>query len=137
MAYPLGNVGLQLSWESAALAQRRSGSPYPLASTTASQTSISFLRGCQILVNNRSICRRHRRTLERMRTRPTSADIRWAEIESLLNAMGVDLFERAGSRVQLVKGSDSVVVHRPHPRPEVSRDTVRDIARFIERIGEG
>ena len=72
-----------------------------------------------------------------MRARPTPVDIRWAEIESLLNALGVSLVERAGSRIQLVKGSESMVVHRPHPRPEASRDTVRDIVRFIERTGEG
>ena len=71
-----------------------------------------------------------------MRAAPTPADIKWAEIESVLAALGVDLVERRGSRVQLVKGSDSIVVHHPHPRPEARRDTVRDIVRFIERIGE-
>ena len=69
-----------------------------------------------------------------MRAVPTPADIRWTEIESLLNALGVALVERAGSRVQLVKGSDSIVVHKPHPRPETRRETIRDILRFIERI---
>ena len=81
--------------------------------------------------------RRHRRTLERMRATPTPADIRWEEIEALLRALGVDLIERAGSRVQLVKGAESMVVHRPHPQPTTRRDTVRDIAKFIERAGEG
>ena len=71
-----------------------------------------------------------------MRASPTPVDIRWAEIESLLSALGVNLVERAGSRIQLAKGTESIVVHRPHPRPVASRDTVRDIARFIERIGE-
>ena len=79
--------------------------------------------------------RRRQRTLERMRAAPTPADIRWADITSLLSALGVDVRERAGSRVQLVKGTDSMVVHRPHPRPETRRDTVRDIVRFIERTG--
>ena len=78
---------------------------------------------------------RHRRTLERMRTVPTPTDIRWAEIESLLGALEVAVVERAGSRVQLVRGSESIVVHRPHPRPVTRRDTVRDIAKFIDRIG--
>ncbi len=72
-----------------------------------------------------------------MQTTPTPADIRWAEIESLLSALGVNLVERAGSRVQLVKGAESIVVHRPHPRPVTRRDTVRDVAKFIEKIGEG
>ena len=58
-------------------------------------------------------------------------------VESLLSAIGIAMVERAGSRVQLVKGTDSMVVHRPHPQPVVGRDTVRDIARFIEQTGEG
>ena len=62
--------------------------------------------------------RRHRRTLERMQAAPTPADIRWEEIESLLGALGVNLVERAGSRVQLVKGTESIVVHRPHQDPQ-------------------
>ena len=70
-----------------------------------------------------------------MRATPTPADIRWANIASLLSALGVNVIERAGSRVQLVKGTDSMVAHRPHPRPETNRDTVRDIVRFIERTG--
>ena len=70
-----------------------------------------------------------------MRTVPTPADIRWADIVSLLSALEIDRLERAGSRVQLVKGAHSMVVHRPHPRPETRRDTVRDIVKFIERTG--
>lgn len=71
-----------------------------------------------------------------MQATPTPADIRWAEVVSLLSALGINVIERAGSRVQLVKGADSMVVHRPHPRPEARRETVRDIVRFIERTGE-
>ena len=70
-----------------------------------------------------------------MRTSPTPADIRWVEVESLLRAMGVEIVERAGSRVQLVMGLDSIVVHRPHPRPEMRRDTVRNILKFMEMTG--
>ena len=78
--------------------------------------------------------RRHLRLLAQMQDRPTPADIRWAEVESLLGALGVEIHERSGSRVQLVKGRESIVVHKPHPRPELRRDTVRDIVAFIGRI---
>lgn len=71
-----------------------------------------------------------------MRAVPTPADIRWTDMISLLSALGVDVIERAGSRVPLVKGTDSMVVHRPHPRPETRRETIRDIVRFIGRTGE-
>ena len=81
-----------------------------------------------------SMRRRQLRILQRMRGVPTPTNIRWAEVVSLLSAMGVDIVERAGSRVQLAKGSQSMVVHRPHPGPEVTRHTIRDIVRFVECI---
>ena len=79
--------------------------------------------------------RRHRRTLERMRSVPTPADIRWAEIESLLLALDAELEERAGSRVAISIGDETVVMHKPHPRPVMQRPAVRRLVRFIERTG--
>ena len=70
-----------------------------------------------------------------MRTRPTPADIRWNEVASLLVGLGVEVIERAGSRVLLRKGDHRIVVHRPHPQPEVRRNTVRNIVEFISRVG--
>ena len=78
---------------------------------------------------------RHRRTLEKVCERPTPADTRWDDIISLLNAAGVELFERSGSRVGLKKGSERMVVHRPHPEPDTGKKTVRDIASFLKTIG--
>lgn len=78
---------------------------------------------------------KHRRTLTRVYERPTPADIRWEEIESLLRACGVEVVERSGSRVGLSKGSERTVMHRPHPRPAIGRATVRDIAAFLKAVG--
>ena len=79
--------------------------------------------------------RKHRHTLERIFARPTPATIRWADIESMLWAVGVEVSERSGSRVLLKKGADRMVVHRPHPRPETGSATVRDIAAFLDALG--
>ena len=78
---------------------------------------------------------RHRRILERIFTAPTPPDIRWTEAESLLRAVGVEVSERAGSRMLLKKGSERMVMHRPHPRPHLSRPAVRDLAKFLEALG--
>ena len=78
---------------------------------------------------------KHRRTLEKVSERPTPADIRWNDIISLLNAAGVEVLERSGSRVGLKKGSERMVVHRPYPEPDTGKKTVRDIASFLKTIG--
>lgn len=78
---------------------------------------------------------KHRRTLIRVFERPTPADIRWEEMESLLRASGVEVVERSGSRVGLSKGSERIVIHRPHPRPSIGRATVREIVAFLKVVG--
>ncbi|MDE0170905.1 MAG: type II toxin-antitoxin system HicA family toxin [bacterium] len=78
---------------------------------------------------------KQRRTLEKVFKKPTPADIRWNDIMALLNAVGVNVSQRSGSRVGLKKGSERMVVHRPHPEPETGRKTVRAIARFLTTTG--
>ena len=78
---------------------------------------------------------KHQRTLARVFARPTPADIRWTDIEAMLLAAGVEVAERAGSRVLLKKGAERMIVHRPHPGPGTGRATVRDIAAFLEAAG--
>ena len=55
----------------------------------------------------------------------------------MLNAAGVQVIQRSGSRVLLKKGAERIVVHRPHPEPETGRATVRDIAAFLDAAGVG
>ena len=78
---------------------------------------------------------KHRRTLESMRARPTPTGIRSTDIVGVLEAAGVRVSERAGSRVLLKKGAERMIVHRPHPAPEAGRGTVRAIAAFLEAAG--
>ena len=78
---------------------------------------------------------RHRRTLERLFARPTPPAIRWAEVESLLVALDVEIIERSGSRVRLSRDGKDKVVHRPHPSPYLPRITARNIAEFLTEIG--
>ena len=55
----------------------------------------------------------------------------------MLSACGVAVTQRAGSRVALAKNRERMVVHRPHPRPQTSHATVRDIAAFLRAAGVG
>ncbi|MCY3546032.1 MAG: type II toxin-antitoxin system HicA family toxin [Gemmatimonadetes bacterium] len=78
---------------------------------------------------------KHRRVLERVCALPTPSDIRWRDLEGMLRACGVEIVERSGSRVGLRLGNHRMVVHRPHPRPNTGRATVRDIALFLKAAG--
>ena len=78
---------------------------------------------------------KHHRTLERVFRKPTPADIRWTDTVAMLSAAGVEVNQRAGSRVLLKKGAERMVIHRPHPEPEIGKATVRDIAAFLETAG--
>ena len=84
---------------------------------------------------NGTVRTKHQHTLDSMFKRPPPADIRWADIVAMLKAADVEVTQRSGSRVLLKKGTERMVVHRPHPEPETGRATVRDIAVFLEAVG--
>jgi HicA toxin of bacterial toxin-antitoxin, len=79
--------------------------------------------------------KKHRATLRRIFQTPPPTGIRWAEVETMLKSNDVEVVERAGSRVLLRRGRDRIVIHRPHPEPEIGRSTVRDIAAFLKAVG--
>jgi hypothetical protein len=78
---------------------------------------------------------RHRRTLSRVFSDPTPADLRWGEIEALLRSAGAEISEGAGSRVRVVLGGVRAVFHRPHPGPETRRSVVRAVRDFLAAAG--
>ena len=78
---------------------------------------------------------RHRRTLERLFSQPTPANIRWRELVALMDALDFKVTERSGSRVAFQSGRETLVVHKPHPRPEIDRNAARAIARFLKNEG--
>ena len=79
---------------------------------------------------------KHQRTLENVLKTPTPAGgIRWTDIVAMLKAAGVEASQRSGSRILLKKGAERMVVHRPHPKPETGRATVRDISAFLKAVG--
>ena len=78
---------------------------------------------------------RQRRTLERLFQRPTPANIRWRDVVSLMDALNFEITERSGSRVAFDADDEVLVLHKPHPRPEMRRAAVRDVVDFLERQG--
>ena len=78
---------------------------------------------------------RQRRTLARIFAEPTPGDLRWAEIERLLRAVGAEISEGAGSRVRVALGGVRAVFHRPHPGPYVRRGLVRAVRDLLAAAG--
>jgi len=78
-----------------------------------------------------------RRTLEAVFTRPVRQDIRWAQIERLIIALGGIVQTREGSRVVFKLNGMRAVFHRPHPAPTTDRNTVKDLRDFLEKAGVG
>ena len=76
--------------------------------------------------------RKHQRTLERVFTRPTPANIRWSDIEGLLNELGAEISEREGSRVGVFLFDEIRVFHRPHPSPDTDKGAVTSIRDWLE-----
>ena len=78
---------------------------------------------------------KHRRTLEAIFAQPVPSDIRWAEIEALLVALGAERSEGRGSRVRFLLNGAEAVFHRPHPRPDTDKGAVVRVRQFLESAG--
>jgi len=77
--------------------------------------------------------KKQRKTLAAIFSNPTPSSISWQDIESLLMAIGCDRREGNGSRVRFRLDEVSIYIHRPHPKPETNRHTVRDVRDFLEK----
>jgi hypothetical protein len=64
-----------------------------------------------------------------------SGSIAWAEVESLLIAVGCVVIEGNGSRVRFERDGRLAFFHRPHPEKEAKRYQIRDARRFLEDLG--
>ncbi len=78
---------------------------------------------------------KHRKTLEAVFAIPVNGNIEWGRIEALLGAVGCQIIEGVGSSVTFEKDGLRLSVHRPHPRKEALRYRVKDVHRFLEKIG--
>lgn len=77
----------------------------------------------------------HRKTLAAIFTRPTLGRIRWSEIESLLEGLGAEVSEGAGSRVRVALNGVRAVFHRPHPQKETKKYAVENVRDFLSEAG--
>ncbi len=79
--------------------------------------------------------RKCQRTLELIFARPTSANVRWADIEALFRELGAEIEEREGSRVEVFLFGLVRVFHRPHPAPDTDKGAVAAIRKWLAENG--
>lgn len=75
------------------------------------------------------------RTLKAIFADPVSPTIAWADIESLLTAVGCVVIEGNGSRVRFEQRGLIASFHRPHPAKEAKRYQVKDARAFLQQLG--
>jgi hypothetical protein len=67
---------------------------------------------------------KYRKTLKQIFDNPIRANILWADIESLLIALGAEIREGQGSRVRIALNGVRAIFHCPHPRKETDKTAV-------------
>ena len=78
---------------------------------------------------------KHRRTLEAIFEVTERANIPWRDVEALFVALGAEVSEGRGSRVRIALNDVRAVFHRPHPRKEADKGTVKSVRRFLQEAG--
>jgi hypothetical protein len=79
--------------------------------------------------------KKQQKTLQEIYERPTRADIRWRDVESLFSALGADIEEGNGSRVCVALRGTRAVFHRPHPGRIAGRLMIDGVRDFLMRAG--
>ena len=78
---------------------------------------------------------RQRKTLEAIFDEPIRADVRWADVENLFEALGGKISEGRGSRMNVKLNSQRAVFHRPHPKPDTDKGALKAARRFLQDAG--
>jgi len=79
--------------------------------------------------------KKQRQTLQKIFEKPERSDISWNDIERLFIALGAEVTEGKGSRVRVALNDVRAVFHRPHPKRETNKETVKSVQRFLIESG--
>jgi len=74
---------------------------------------------------------KHKRTLKAIFAHPLSGNIRWADIEALVLAVGGYVEQGEGSRVHFLINGRPATFHRPHPRPTTDKGAISAFRKFL------
>lgn len=80
---------------------------------------------------------KHGKTLARIQTKPTPADIRWDDLKNMLENMGFKYLKKSGSRRKFFHAQTQTLIscHEPHPDPCVDKGCVNDVVDILKVNG--
>ncbi|OOS00904.1 hexulose-6-phosphate synthase [Haemophilus paracuniculus] len=74
-------------------------------------------------------------TLKAIFDKPTRANIKWKEIELLIESLGGQVLQGEGSRVRFLLNGSVARFHRPHPSPDTDKGAVVSLREWLISIG--
>lgn len=78
------------------------------------------------------LSRKHTRTLGAVFEKPTRGDVEWSAVLALVRKLGAKVNEkRAGSRVAFALDGRVFVIHKPHPKSELSKGSLGSLRDFL------
>lgn len=74
-------------------------------------------------------------TLKAIFDRPTRANIKWKDVELLIESLGGTITQGSGSRVRFFLNNSIARFHRPHPSPDTDKGAVVSLREWLISIG--
>ncbi|HEV2917068.1 MAG TPA: type II toxin-antitoxin system HicA family toxin [Candidatus Babeliales bacterium] len=78
---------------------------------------------------------KQRKTLGLIFKVPVPSNVRWPDIEALLEGFGAEISEGNGSRVRIVLNGVKAVFHRPHPKNITDKGALVSVREFLINAG--
>jgi len=80
---------------------------------------------------------KHQKNLQKLCNKPIPADIKWKDLQGILESLGYVLIKGSGSRRKFYhKEKDALIsCHEPHPSPDVDKGCIADIVEHLESNG--
>ncbi len=66
---------------------------------------------------------------------PVKKNIKWTEVENLINGLEGQIIQGNGSRIRIVLGQQSLNIHTPHPHKELKPYQIRAIRKLFMEQG--
>jgi hypothetical protein len=78
---------------------------------------------------------KHEKTLEAMRQRPLTANLRWSDVEKLLIHLGAAIKAGKGSAISVSLHGKKAYFHRPHPGDKADRGAIETALKLLDQAG--